>query len=64
MKALPLLLAFAVSISLDGVAAGAEFTTASTEQLARLPKAERLPEEAASRLRGVGEKVFGIKWGD
>ena len=64
MKALPLLLAFAVSIGLHGAAAGADFTTASPEQLTRLPKAERLPEEAATRLKGIGEKVFGIKWGD
>ncbi len=62
MKVFLLVLAFAVSIGLHGVAQGADFTVASPEQRARLPKAERLPEAAANRLKGIGTKVFGITW--
>ncbi len=32
--------------------------------LPRLPKAEKLPDAAANRLKAVGSKVFGIKWGE
>jgi len=59
-----LLLAIALSIGFHGGPAVAQFTTATPEQLARLPKAEKLPDAAAKRLRAVGAKVFGIKWGE
>ncbi len=63
MKAFLLLLAIALPIGFHGGPAAAQFTTASPEQLARLPKADELPDATASRLKTVGAKVFGIKWG-
>ena len=64
MKAYPVVLTLALSIVLQSAAAAAEFTRASPEQLARLPKAEKLPDAAAKRLEAVGAKVFGIQWGE
>ena len=64
MKALPLLLAMALPIAFHAGPAAAQFITATQEQLARLPKAEKLPDAAANRLKAVGTKVFGIKWGE
>jgi len=63
MKAILLLLAIALPFGLLAGPAAAQLTTASPEQLERLPKAERLPDAAASRLKAVGTKVFGITWG-
>jgi hypothetical protein len=64
MKTYPLVLILALSIGLQGAAAAAEFTKATPEQLARLPKAEKLPDAQAKRLEAIGTKVFGIKWGE
>jgi len=64
MKALPLLLAMALPIAFHAGPASAQFITATPEQLARLPKAERLPDTATKRLEALGAKVFGIKWSE
>jgi hypothetical protein len=36
----------------------------SPKKIEDLPKAERLPARAEARLRNIGTKVFGIKWGE
>ena len=64
MKTLPLLLAIALTLGFYAGPAAAQFTTASPEQLARLPKAEKLPDAAANRLKALGAKTFGIIWGE
>jgi hypothetical protein len=35
----------------------------SPKRVEDLPKAEKLPAEDAARLKNIGAKVFGIKWG-
>src|SRR5713101_8075450 len=64
MKAFPLLRAIALPMVFHGGPAVAQFINATPEQLARLPKAEKLSDAAANRLKAVGAKVFGIKWGE
>ena len=64
MKTFPLLLAIALTFSFYVGSAVAQFTTATPEQLARLPKAEKLPDAAANRLKALGSKIFDIKWGE
>jgi hypothetical protein len=36
----------------------------SPKKIEDLPKAERLPAREEARLRNIGTKVFGIKWGE
>lgn len=62
MKSSPVLLAIALAIGLQSGPVVAQFTTASPEQLAHLPRAERLPDAAATRLKAIGAKVFDVKW--